>query len=284
MQSFKDKAVVITGGTSGIGLSLAKALASEGAQVLIAGMDQQKAEERASELQNNGLQVFGVRCDVSNPEEVESLADTAFTKFGQVHVLINNAGVGQVGPLHEVSEGDWNWIMDVNLKGVFLVSKVFIKRMLEQDDDALIVNTGSETCFGLPGTALGSMFPYVSSKHGLLGLTDMMMRDYSDQGIRVCLLCPGPVATDIWDAGRSRQDHYGGEKKADPKLGETFLALGMNPDDVAQMTLDGIRRGDEIIITHTHIRDMIDQRYARLSAAMDNTDAWWTAREAQENR
>ena len=127
------------------------------------------------------------------------------------------------------------------------------------------------------------MAAYVSSKHGLLGLNDMMARDYAEQGIRVCLLCPGPVATAIWDSGRSRQDQYGGQRRSDPKIGEAFQALGMDADDVAQMTLDGIRRGDDVIITHSYIRNLIDERYQRLSAAMDQTDAWWAAKQAQEN-
>lgn len=274
MKDLKDKVAVITGGTSGIGLAIARCLAQEGVKLGLIGMDEHKAQRAASALRDSGAQVIALRCDVTQKDEVERMANQMFEHYGQVDILINNAGVGQVGPLHLIEEADWDWIMDVNLKSIFLVSSAFIRHFLKRSSEALIINTGSETCFGLNGEALGSMFPYVASKHAMLGLSEMMQRDYAKYGIRVSVLCPGPVATDIWNAQRSRQPQYGDGVPADPKLGNLLHQFGMDPDEVARMTVDGIRRGHFYIITHSNIRELVDKRHVEASAALDRTDAW----------
>lgn len=274
MDSFKNKTVVISGGTSGIGLSLSRAFVSEGANVVMLGMDRAKAERQAIELSNKGSKIIGLQCDVTNRSAVESMADYVYNEFGQVDILINNAGVGHVGALHEIDDSDWDWILNVNLKSIFIMSSVFIKRFLNQEQETLIINTGSETCFGLPGTALGSMFPYVASKHGMLGLSEMMARDYAKNNIRVSVLCPGPVATEIWNAERSRQDTYGEKEQTNPQLGTILHQLGMNPDDVAAMTIEGIKRRSYYIITHSNIRDLVNKRHREASQALDQTDKW----------
>jgi len=277
MQDFKGKVAVITGGTSGIGFGIAKELAKQGCKLVLVGMNQQKAEAAAQILIDAGAEAIGLRCDVSNKEQVESLVEAAYGAFSKVDILINNAGVGQVGPLHLIEEEDWDWIMNVNVKSIFLVSSAFIRRFLDRGDSAVIVNTGSETCFGLNGTALGSMFPYVASKHAILGLTEVMQRDYAPHGIQVSVMCPGPVATEIWNSERSRQADFGNGNPADPKLGEILHQLGMDPAEVGRMTVAGIRNGDYYIITHSNIRELVEKRYREASAALDKTDAWHKA-------
>ncbi len=273
MKELDQKVAVITGGTSGIGLSIAEALAKEGVRLVLAGMNGDKAQQVAHDLAQQGIDVIAMQCDVSQRDSVRALADAAYERFGRVDILINNAGVGQVGLLHEISDADWDWVVDVNLKGIFIVSSVFIKRFLEQEGEKLILNTGSEQCFGIPGVALGSMYPYVASKHGVLGLSEMMRRDYAQHNIHVSVLCPGPVATDIWNAGRSRQSTYGDAYQGNPVIGEALNQLGMAPEKVAQMTLEGIKNGDDYIITHRNIRELVDKRYTEVSAALDITDS-----------
>ena len=274
MQDLRGRVAVITGGSTGIGLGIARALAREGVKLVVAGMNAQKAERAARQLQAGGAEALSARCDVTRRSEIEALADLAYSAYGKVDILINNAGVGNVGPLHTLEESEWDWVIDVNLKGVYLCSAVFLTHFLARGDRALIVNTGSETCFGLPGTALGSMFPYVAAKHGMLGLSEMISRDYAGQGISVSVLCPGPVATEIWNAQRSRQPEYGDSEAVDPKLGEILHQLGMDPDEVGEMTVEGIKNGDYYIITHANIRQLIEKRYRGAIAAMDKTDAW----------
>ncbi|MBU3003918.1 SDR family NAD(P)-dependent oxidoreductase [Paraglaciecola arctica] len=274
MQNLTDRVAVISGGTSGIGFAIANELAKEGVKLVLVGMDHDKAKRAESELKRNGAEVIALRCDVTKQSEIDSLVALAYNTFGKVDILINNAGVGQAGTLHEITEADWDWIVDVNLKSVFLMSSAFIKQFIKRGDIAHIMNTGSETCFGIPGKKLGSMFPYVASKHGMLGLSEMMHRDYAEYGIEVSLLCPGAVATEIWDAERSRQTEYGEKAVSKPKLGELLHELGMDPNDVGKMAVAGIKRGDYYIITHSNIRNLIDKRHVDASTALDKTDAW----------
>lgn len=280
MKDLNGKVAVISGGTSGIGLGIARELAKEGVKLVLVGMNPDKAQAAAEQLRSDGADVIATACDVTQADQINALVELAYDTCGQVDILINNAGVGQVGLLHEIEERDWDWIIDVNLKSIFLMSRAFITRFLERGDKALILNTGSETCFGLPGTSLGSMYPYVASKHGMLGLTEMMKRDYADQGIDVRILCPGPVATEIWDADRSRQAKYGEHVASNPKLGEILHELGMDPDEVGRMTVEGIKNGDYYIITHSNIRELIDKRHREASAAMDKTDLWHQSNKA----
>ncbi len=274
MQKLNNKVAIITGGTTGIGLGIAKALAAEGVKLALVGMNQAKAEAAAAGLSSEGATAIGLSCDVTNKLDIERMADRVYAEFGRVDILINNAGVGQVGDLHTLQEADWDWIMDVNLKSIYLVSSVFLPRFMSSSDEHLIMNTGSETCFGLNGQALGSMFPYVASKHAMLGLTEMMKRDYAQYDIHVSVLCPGPVATEIWNAERSRQAQFGEKKSADPKVGELLHQLGMDPEEVGRMTVEGIKRGDYYIITHSNIRELVDKRHREASLALDRTDAW----------
>ena len=274
MRELNGQVAVITGGSAGIGFSLARALAKEGVKLVLAGMNREKAEKAAQQLREQGAQAIGVRCDVSKRADVEAMATLAYETYGTVDILINNAGVGNTGPLHEITEEDWDWVINVNLKGIYLCSSVLIRHFLQRGSKALIVNTGPETCFGLNGTALGSMFPYVASKHGMLAVSEMTKRDYAEFGIDVSVLCPGPVATEIWNCERSRQSEYGEGAQSDPKLGEILHQVGMDPNDVARMAVEGIKRGDYYIITHSNIRDLIEKRYREASAAMDKTDLW----------
>jgi len=274
MKELSGQVAVITGGSSGIGLGIARNLAKEGVKLVLAGMNLEKAQAVASSLEETGAEAIGVACDVTRREELEKLADVAFDAYGRVDILINNAGVGNVGSLHELKEDDWDWVINVNLKSIYLSCSVFIKRFLDFNESALIINTGSETCFGLNGRALGSMFPYVASKHGMLGLSEMIKRDYEEFGIRVSVLCPGPVATEIWNAERSRQVEYGSANDSNPKHGEILHYLGMDPDDVGRMTVDGIKDGDYYIITHENIGDLIEKRHSEAMAAVGKTKEW----------
>ena len=115
MQNLINKVAVISGGTSGIGLAIANELAKEGVKLILIGMDPHKAIRAESELKRNGAEVIALQCDVTKQSEIDSLVALAYDTFGKVDILINNAGVGQAGMLHEITEADWDWIVDVNL-------------------------------------------------------------------------------------------------------------------------------------------------------------------------
>ncbi len=275
MQDFKGKCAVVTGGNSGIGLGIARAFASEGANLVLVGMDETKAERAASALSDEfDVRAIGVRCDVTDRAQVEVLADRAYSEFGNVDILVNNAGLGAGGPIHEITEGDWDWVMNVNVKGIFHCCAVFVPRMLASGQPAHISNMGSEQSFGLASPDFGSMIAYTASKHAVLGITDSMRRDYADQGIEVSLICPGPVATDIWNAERNRPAEFGDRRVVDPEGGKMIAEMGMDPNAVGRMTVEGIKGGDFYIFTHSYIRDLVKTRHEEALEALEKTDAW----------
>jgi NAD(P)-dependent dehydrogenase (short-subunit alcohol dehydrogenase family) len=274
MENLKNKVAVITGGNSGIGLGIARSLAAEGCNLVLVGMNEQKAINAAQELEKTGIKAIGLSCDVTDRKQVEAMADKAYATFGTVDILVNNAGVGYGGEVYKIGEKDWDWVIDVNVKGIFQCCAVFVPRFLERGTKAHIVNMGSEQCFGLADPQYGSMIAYNTSKHALLGFSDSLRRDVAPAGMVVSLVCPGPVATEIWNAERARQPEYGDRNPVAENAGAAVAEMGMDPDLVGKMTVEGMKTDDFYIITHDYIRGMIRERYEEATAAMDKTDKW----------
>jgi NAD(P)-dependent dehydrogenase (short-subunit alcohol dehydrogenase family) len=273
MRDFKGKVAVVTGGNSGIGLGIARALAAEGAQLLLTGMHADKSERAARQLAEEfGVRTLGLASDASQRDQVEALADRAFAEFGRIDVLVANAGVGFRGPMHRIGDNDWDWLMGVNVRGVYLACSAFIRRFLERGAPAHIVITGSEQSVGM--TPYGSMPVYAASKHAVLGLADAMRADYRNDGIEVTLVCPGPVATDIWDIERDRPAQFGQRADSSEESKKLILELGMDPAIVGRMTVEGMKAGDFYVFTHGYIRDLVDGRYREMTAALDKTDSF----------
>ena len=276
MLDLKNKVAVITGGNSGIGLGIARSMAREGVKLVLAGRTPEKIDTAVADIHALGADAMGIQCDVTDRKQVAALADQVYDTYGRVDILVNNAGLGAGGKVHAITDGDWDWVMDVNMRAVFLCCSVFIPRMLEQDGPCHIINMGSEQCFGLANADFGSMAVYTASKHALLGLSESMRRDYADTNLGVSIVCPGPVATDIWNAERNRPAHFGEKRPVNPDGGKMMEELGMDPNMVGDMTVAGLKAGDFYIITHGYIRDMIEDRYRETMTALDKTDTWGT--------
>ena len=274
MLDLNGKVAVITGGSSGIGLGIARSMAKDGAKLVLVGKTPAKIDAAVENVRALGAEAIGIQCDVTKRDEVEAMAKQVYDVYGRVDVLVNNAGLGAGGKVHQITDGDWDWVMDVNMRAVFLCCSVFVPRMLDQDDPCAIVNMGSEQCFGLASADFGSMSVYTASKHALLGLSESMRRDYADTNLSVSIVCPGPVATDIWNAERNRPATFGEKRPVNPDGGKMMEELGMDPDVVGDMTVAGLKAGDFYIITHGYIRDMIEDRYRETMVALDKTDAW----------
>lgn len=244
MRKLNGRVAVVTGGASGIGLGMAKAFAREGMKVVIADIEPFPLEAAAAEVAaQGGGPVMAVRTDVSDADAVESLAAQVFTRFGAVHVLCNNAGVGGGGAQHELSVADWRWVLGVNLYGVVHGIASFLPRMLASDEPGHIVNTASMA--GLSGAP--GMGPYNASKFAVVGLTESLYKEQKLAGSRigVSVLCPGWVNTRIADSHRNRPADLPAPV-ARPGAGERgdmvrqLLANGMDPSGVADLVLDAI--------------------------------------------
>jgi NAD(P)-dependent dehydrogenase (short-subunit alcohol dehydrogenase family) len=188
----QDRVALITGASSGIGRATAEAFAAKGATVVLAARREDELAALTNEIKAQGGKASFVTTDVSVAQDVERMVDHTIETFGRLDYAVNNAGIeGQFVSVVELPEEEWDRVLDINLKGTFLCLKYEARAMLAGGQGGAIVNVGSINSFlGFPS---GSA--YVSSKHGLIGLTTSVSAELAPQGIRVNLVCPGIIVT-----------------------------------------------------------------------------------------
>lgn len=188
----KNKVALITGASSGIGRATAEAFAEKGAKVVVAARRKEELDSLVAAIEAKGGKASAIKTDVSDAKSIEHMVAHTLKVFGRLDFAINNAGIeGQLNMVTDLEEEDWDQVLDINLKGVFLSMKYEARAMLKLGNGGAIVNIGSVNSFlGFPtGSA------YVASKHGLIGLTSSVSAELAPQGIRVNLLCPGAIVT-----------------------------------------------------------------------------------------
>ena len=195
----RGRVALVTGASRGIGRGIALALADAGADVALCGTRRQTAEAVADEVRARGRRALAFEVDVSRADAVAAMIRDTAAELGGLDVLVNNAGVLTVGNLVDLSEEEWDRVMDVNAKGVFLCCKHAIPQMLKRGGGAIVNVASIAGRIGVPGTG-----HYSASKFAVLGLTQALAREVGRQGIRVNAVCPGNVPTDmLWELGRA---------------------------------------------------------------------------------
>ena len=191
IRRFEGKTVLITGGGSGMGRSSSKMFAMEGAQVAIADIDIEKANKIVTEIKGNKGEAFAIKCNVSDPPSVKVTVRKAIEQYGKIDILVNGVGIaGKVAPIQELSDKDWDTVLNVNLKGAFLFAKEVIPFMLNAGKGK-IVNISSVA--GKDGNA--NMVPYCASKAGIIGLTKALATELAPYKINVNCVVPGITNT-----------------------------------------------------------------------------------------
>jgi len=190
----EDKVAVITGAASGIGKEIASAFAREGAKIVIADLNQKAADTTAAELDPAGRRALGVAMDVANEDQVNAGIDKAIATFGALDVLVSNAGIQIVEPLVDFEFAKWKKLLSIHLDGAFLTTRAALRQMYKQ-------NSGSIIYMGSVHSKEASVLkaPYVTAKHGLIGLAKVVAKEGAAHNVRANVICPGFVRTPLVD-------------------------------------------------------------------------------------
>jgi 3-oxoacyl-[acyl-carrier protein] reductase len=224
---------LVTGASRGIGRAIALQLASLGASVAICGRDRAALDESLGALAKTSVSVHSQIADVTKLTDVSDLVATTESTLGPITILVNNAGIGLFGPVHEKTEADWDRVLDTNLKSVFLVSRAVAPSMIRRGSGD-IINISSLA--GKNTFAGGGI--YCASKWGILGLSGCMAEDLREHGIRVSVICPGSVATEF--SGRSPKDP----------------SKVLSPEDVAHAVEAIVTQGPHSFLSEMHLRPL----------------------------
>jgi NAD(P)-dependent dehydrogenase (short-subunit alcohol dehydrogenase family) len=265
MDDFRGKVAVVTGGASGIGRALATRFAAEGMHVVIADVEQDALTATAAELG-----VVGIRTDVTDADSVAELAQATIERFGAVHVLCNNAGVGGGGQIRDLTLKDWKWVVDVCLWGVIHGIHSFLPHLLGNVDGGHIVNTASVAGL-VAGPGIG---PYNAAKYGVVAISETLAAELAADGstVGVSVLCPGLVRTNIFTSQRNRPAELRNEQRktaaraANQEITDALKAQGIDPAIVAGRVFDAIRTDRFWIITHPEYLPVVAERFARIEA------------------
>ena len=267
MKDFNGKTAVITGGASGIGLAVARALAAEGANLVLADIEAGALESAAASF-GPGVRVATLVTDVSDRAAVERLAAFADETFGMTHIVMHNAGVAVFGPLRKMTHKDWEWTMQVNLWGPVHGVEAFLPRMLAHGEESHMVFTASFA--GLMSNR--NLGPYNVSKAAVVALAESLYSEMRGGNVGSSVLCPMRVESRIDQASRNRPDDLGG-----PAAGtaytldelENLQGRTIGADEVAGLVLAAMRDKRLYVHTHHEAEPFVRKRMERLLGAFE---------------
>jgi 3-hydroxybutyrate dehydrogenase len=252
----KDKVAFITGSASGIGKEIAIVYAREGASIVIADLNKQAADATAAELAAGGAKAVGVAVDVTDEEQVNAAVEQAVAAFGGIDILVSNAGIQIVHPVEEFSFADWKKMLAIHLDGAFLTTRACLKHMYAQGRGGSVIYMGS--VHSKEASLLKA--PYVTAKHGLIGLCKTVAKEGARHNVRANVICPGFVRTPLVDKQIPEQARTLGITEAqvvrDVMLKDTVDGEFTTTDDVARVALlfaafpTNALTGQSLVVSH----------------------------------
>jgi NAD(P)-dependent dehydrogenase (short-subunit alcohol dehydrogenase family) len=271
MQDLNGKVAFITGGASGIGLSMAEAFGREGMAVMLADIEEAALERAVAGLRERQISAAGVVADVASRTEVQAAAEAALAAFGKVHLVCNNAGVGAGGPFGTVAPRDWDWVIDVNLKAVVYGMEIFAPLIEAHGEGGHFVNTASLAGMVSPP----GMEPYCATKFAVVAMSEGWREQLAPNNIGVSVLCPGFVKTRIHESRRNRPSAYGPDERAPPPADAppSRVLSGISVEPVGRRVVEAVKANELYIFTHPGSRASVAARFDRILAAFDAAEA-----------
>lgn len=267
MQNLPGKTAFVTGGASGIGLGIAKALLGAGMNVVIADIRDDHLAQASAEL---GVpeRLLALKLDVTDRASYERAADAAEARFGKIHLLCNNAGVAVVGPTELATYADWDWVLGVNLGGVVNGIVTILPRILKHGEGGHIVNTSSMSGFVPHGGAT----IYATSKGAVLTMMECMRPELESRGVICSAFCPGAVQSNIAESHKTRPAELAetGYAEADKRRRQNtdFFHLFRTKEEIGERVLQGILNDELFILTHSEFRQGVAERAEAMCASV----------------
>ncbi len=273
MKDVEGKVAFITGGASGAGLGMARVFLKNGIRVAIADI-RRDSLDRAMAGFDRGAEVHPILLDVADREAMARAADETERVFGRVHIVCNNAGINLFVPIEECTYNDWDWVMGVNFGGVVNGVQTFVPRIRRHGEGGHIVNTASMAAF-LPSPLAGA---YTAAKFAVRGLSEALRLSLYHHNIGVSVFCPGLINSAIYESEKMRPEALPSPENTErnrlfmDRLPEIHR-FGMDPDEVGEKVLAGIRANELYIFSHPEFRDELRELFDRALAAVPEGDA-----------
>ncbi len=272
MNHFAGKTAVISGGAEGIGFAIATALGEEGMNIVLADIDPNSLAKATEVLERSGVAVLAVALDVASEAQWQLVAEQALARFGKVHMLVNNAGIGgEPGPLEKQNAKAWQWTLDVNLMGVVYGAKTMVPLIKEHGEGGWIVNVASMA--GMGGVPYNSA--YSATKTAVVALSEGWAGELEKEDIAVSVLCPAFVQTRIHESHRNRQDIYRSESASHGGVSQVAINMikavenGIDPAIVGKRVVEALNAGELYIFTHPNYRRVLQHRAKKIDEAFE---------------
>lgn len=275
MKDLVGKTAFVTGAASGIGLGIATALAQAGVKVMMCDIEKDALDTAISDLKQTNADVAGVIADVSLKDQLQAAADETIKRFGKVHILVNNAGVGGAGGYGQWNDAAWDWTIGVNLMSVVWGIEIFGPLIESHGEGGQIVSTAS-----MAGLVAAVAPAYNVTKYGVVALSEGLRPELALRGIGVSVLCPGFIRTKIMDSGRNLPGRYNDKidmeaaaaeanKSEFAQMASDLINKGIDPLYVGELVREGIEEDWPYIFTDNMFESGVDERFAAIKAGFD---------------
>ena len=276
MNDYKNKTAVISGGAEGIGFSIAQAVGEQGMNIVLGDIDEAQLAKAEAALRACGINVLAVKMDVTDPAQWHSMGQQAIEHFGKVHMLVNNAGVASApGPIEATNHSDWDWVIDVNLKGVINGAHAIVPLIKAHGEGGWVVNVASMA--GMIGVPYAGA--YTATKVAVVGMSESWHVELAKHNIHVAALCPAFVKTRIHLSHRNRQAEHRDknrkiDKNATPKhnAAQELVENGIPAELVGQRVIEALDAKELYIFTHPAQREAVQQRSKAIDDAFERAE------------